>query len=488
MSTRVLPRTRTLRALDQAPDQPVRLRVGIYARISEDDKGDEKGVARQIEWGRAMAAEMGDSNPTIYVDNDISAHQTRRRRRDYERLLVDIAAGRLDMVLATHPDRLYRRAADLERLIPLIESSGVSVRTKHAGEVELSTASGKMTARIVGAVAQGEVERMQERQRDKKAAMAEAGEVLGGARPFGYQDGGYELDEAEAEELRDAARRVLAGDSVGEIAADWNRRGVQTARGTTWTGAKVRRVLIRYRNVAIVEHHGEVVGAARWAPVLDEETFAGVRAILGDGKPLTRHRPHVDRLLSGIARCGVCGAVLHGAGQSASGTYRYKCSASQHLKRAAEPIEDYVESVVVGRLARPDGVDLLGTGAGQNRVRELHEQAAAKRAKLDEANAMFLADEIDRAQLRDITARARQALAEIESSLADVARGSVYEGIAGRTDAADVWVGLTLERKRAIIDDLVTVTVHRGKRGGDSRTRSGEQFTSTVDVQEKRSR
>lgn len=462
--------------------------MGIYARISEDDKGDEKGVARQIEWGRATAAEMGDPAPEIYVDNDISAHQTRKRRRDYERLLVDIAAGRVDVVLATHPDRVYRRAADLERLIPLIESSGVSVRTKHAGEVDLSSASGRMNARIVGAVAQGEVERMQERQRDKKSAMAEAGEVLGGGRPFGYRDGGYELHEAEAEELREAARRVLAGDSVGEIAADWNRRGVQTARGTTWTGVKVRRVLTRYRNVAIVEHHGEVVGAAQWTPVLDDETFAGVRAILGDGKPLARNRPHVDRLLSGIARCGVCGSVLHSAGQSTSGAYRYRCSTSHHLKRAAEPIENHVESVVVGILARPDAVDLVATGSGQHRVRELHEQAAAKKAKLDEANAMFLADEIDRAQLRDITARARQALAEIEAALAEVAVGSVLDGIAGRADAAELWVRLPLERKRAIIDRLATITVHRGKRGGDSRNRPGEQFTATVDVQERRAR
>lgn len=465
-----------------APTRP--LRVGVYARISADDKGDEKGVARQTEWGAAMAVEMGDSNPTIYVDNDISAHQTRKRRRDYERLLADIKAGRLDVLLATHPDRLYRRAADLERLIPLIESSGVSVRTKHAGEVELSTASGKMTARIVGAVAQAEVERGQERQRDKKAAMAKAGEVLGGPRPFGYKKGGYKVEPREAARIRTAARRILVGgQSVTDVAREWNRRGVKTARGNTWNGARVRNVLVRYRNVGIVEHQGKPVAAAQWSPVLDEETWSGLRAVLGDGTPTRRQKPRAETLLAGIARCGECGAVLWSAGEDPRGNQRYRCSASNHLKRLTRPIDDHVEAQVVAILSGPNAISLLGKGPSEDTVRELHTAAATRQAKIDEANAMFAEDEIDRAQLLDITTKARTKLAEIEKKLAALTAGSVLDGLAGRDDVVEIWDELDLDRKRAVIDHLVEVKVRRGATGGDRRSKArGERFISTIDV------
>lgn len=87
-------------------------------------------------------------------------------------------------------------------------------------------------------------------------------------------------------------------------------------------------------------------------------------------------------------------------------------------RRAAdlERLIPLIESTGVSVRTKHAGeVDLLATGDGQQRVHELHEPTAAKKAKLDEANAMFVAEEIDRAQLRDITSRARQTLAEIEA-------------------------------------------------------------------------
>lgn len=129
----------------------------------------------------------------------------------------------------------------------------------------------------------------------------------GGARPFGYERDGVTVRDDEAVELRAAAARVLAGDPVAAIAKDWNARGVATSRGGRWTGIAVRRTLTRMRNVALIEHEGTLVGPAQWPAVLDETTYAGVRAVLGDGSPMRRDRPRVERLLSGIARCGVPG-------------------------------------------------------------------------------------------------------------------------------------------------------------------------------------
>jgi len=102
-----------------------------------------------------------------------------------------------------------------------------------AGELDLTTASGRMTTRITGAVARGEVEHMSERICAQKARATAAGEWTGGGRPFGYSRDGMALVPAEAEAVRDGVRRVLAGKSVYAITKSWQAE-VPPVRGGTW--------------------------------------------------------------------------------------------------------------------------------------------------------------------------------------------------------------------------------------------------------------
>lgn len=175
-------------------------------------------------------------------------------------------------------------------------------------------------------------------------------------------------------------------------------------------------------------------------------------------------------------------ADLIGAGTSTSGTHRYKCRRSEHLKRAADRLDLHVESIVVTILARPDSTDLF-SGPPDGQSITLHRQAAATRARLNELTDMFAAGEIDRVQVAVGTKRIRAELAEVEAALADLAAGTVLDGLAGNPDVAAVWVGQPVERKRAVIDALVTVTALPGKRGGAGGTAAFD--ASTVRVVEK---
>lgn len=81
------------------------------------------GVARQERECRALAKQRGLRVVGVYTDNDISAYSGRKREH-YQRLLRDIEAERVDVVLAWHTDRLHRRLRDLLDYTDLVHRRG----------------------------------------------------------------------------------------------------------------------------------------------------------------------------------------------------------------------------------------------------------------------------------------------------------------------------------------------------------------------------
>src|SRR5688572_30028619 len=87
-------------------DRP--LRAAIYARISLDRDGKKLGVARQLDDCRKLASDRGWEIAGEYVDNDVSATRS-RRRPEYEQMLDEVEAGRVDAIVAWDLDRLTRK-------------------------------------------------------------------------------------------------------------------------------------------------------------------------------------------------------------------------------------------------------------------------------------------------------------------------------------------------------------------------------------------
>jgi site-specific DNA recombinase len=151
-------------------------------------------------------------------------------------------------VVTWHPDRLFRNVRDLEDFIATIERAGAQVRTVAAGLVDLSTASGRMNARIGGVVARHESEHRAERIRSKMSQLAASGKSNGGPRSFGYEPDHMTVRDEEAELVREVARRALDGESLRSIAADWNDRGIPTVRGAAgWSYQALRRMILSPR-------------------------------------------------------------------------------------------------------------------------------------------------------------------------------------------------------------------------------------------------
>src|ERR1039458_154791 len=101
--------------------------AAIYTRISDDRTGSHLGVTRQREDCEALAQRLGWPASDYYEDNDLSAYSG-KPRPEYRRMLDDLRSGRIDAIVAWHPDRLYRSPRDLEELIDLIDARGALIQ------------------------------------------------------------------------------------------------------------------------------------------------------------------------------------------------------------------------------------------------------------------------------------------------------------------------------------------------------------------------
>src|SRR4051812_12659673 len=122
-------------------------RAAVYTRLSQDRSGERIGVERQERLCREHAKAEGWSVVDVFEDNDTSASR-KRPRPEYERLLDQIRAGRIDVIICWHVDRLYRQLRDLEELVELAEKHQVGIAAVKSGTLDLSTASGRMSARL----------------------------------------------------------------------------------------------------------------------------------------------------------------------------------------------------------------------------------------------------------------------------------------------------------------------------------------------------
>ncbi len=314
------------------------MRALIYVRISRDREGRETGIERQEEDCRRLAKSRGWEVLTVLADNDLSA-SSGKRRPQWEAVLGAIERGEADALIAYSSSRMYRRPADLQRLVALVKARrGFQIATVASGTIDVESAQGRMVAGILAEVDQAEVEVMAERIARARKQRTEAGLDAGGSRPFGYdriEGGRLVVREAEAMLIREAGLRFLQGWPVRRILRDWEDRGIQTPKGNRWRPVTFRHML---RNPRLAGIHPETGERAEWPPVIDRRTHLAIVERYAD-PTRTRSNRGERWLLTGLLFCSKCGGRM--TARASYGSRRYTCDATSraHLSIAADPVE-----------------------------------------------------------------------------------------------------------------------------------------------------
>jgi len=436
-------------------------RAAIYCRISKDREGAGLGVQRQEQDCREVAERLGWKVARVFVDNDISAYSGKVRPQ-YRQLLEAIQSGAVTGVIAWHTDRLHRSPLELEEYIDASESQGVTTQTVKAGEIDLSTPSGRAVARTLGAWARYESEHKSERITRKKLQLAQTGAFSGGPVPFGWtiNDGLPEIVEADAKEIRQAITAAIAGASIGSLVRDFNDRGVLTRRGQKWTSTAIRNLLLRPTNAGLSAYRGEIVGVSTFPAIISEDEWRTVTAIIKNPDRRSNTDSRVRHLLAGILRCGNCGAAMKTSSRAGSTSHAskfyYKCPTrgDGHAFQTAEPVELLIADMVIARLEQPGIIAEMFGPESHDQQQQIQAEAVTLRGRLDEAANSFADGMITAKQLEAITSRVQGKLDGLNRGLAMAARAAMVPASAVDNVRA-WWDASSLELRRSVIDALM---------------------------------
>jgi site-specific DNA recombinase len=432
-------------------------RAAIYLRQSLDAKGDRLAIDRQREDCRRIVDQRGWQLAGEYVDNSISASDSRRARPGYNALVDSYTAGGFDALVCWDLDRLTRQPRQLEDWIDAATDRGLLLVTAN-GEADLGTDGGRMFARIKASVARGEVERKAERQRRAALQRSELGKPPMGVRLTGYTTKG-EVVEGEAKIVRDLFARFAVGDSLRGLAAWLEETGVPTRHGGRWHSSSVRTILTNPRYAGRAIYDGKPTGRdGEWDELVDGTTFDIVQAKLGDPRRRTQVGTDRKHLGSGLYRCGVCKAKV----RAWSGD-RYRCHHAC-VNRSQQPVDGLVTSVIRTRLAQRDLADLLRIEEDAA-TRKLAADLARLRQRLVAIEDDYDAGRIDGRRFATATEKVRAELREAEKAMA---RGNASRGAAAMLTAANpvaAYDAAPLMLKRATVDALCTVRLHPAPRG-----------------------
>jgi DNA invertase Pin-like site-specific DNA recombinase len=441
------------------------MHAAVYLRQSKDQHGTGLAVDRQREDCLKLCAQRG-WEPVEYVDNDISAYK-RKKRPAYERMLKDIEAGQLRAVVVYDLDRLHRRPVELEHFIDLADQHRLALATV-SGDTDLSTDNGRLFARIKGAVARAEGERKSARQKRAALQAVAQGRPAPGPRCFGYDQDGMTVREPEAKIVRRAYASLLAGTSLYGITREMNASGFTTTAGRPFKDNGVRFLLLNPRNAGLRAHLGEIKGPAAWPPIVDRDTYDAAKALLTDDERRTNRIGTARQwLLVGLMLCGRCND-----GTTVRVTYRdydkdgkrvrvYRCRNYAHIARRADFCDSRVSERVIARLSRDDARDLLIDDDRED-LAELRREAETLRLRLDQLADAFADGTINTSQLRSGSERLRARLANLESRMVHMDRAPLLADLVTASDVRKAWENIGLDRQRAVIDLLYTVTLLPG--------------------------
>jgi len=283
------------------------LRCAIYTRKSTEHGLDQEfnSLDAQREaceaYIKSQASQGWKILPQHYDDPAYSGGNLDRPA--LKRLLRDVEAGRIEVVVVYKIDRLTRSLADFAKLVETFDARSISF-VAVTQQFSTTTSMGRLTLNVLLSFAQFERELASERVRDKIAASRKKGKWTGGTVPLGYdaKDKKLIVNKAEADTVRSIFQRYLELKSFSRLVADLDQRGIVTKRRNTKIAKYQGGIPFTYGPLAYFlknriylgeTHHGGKWFKGDHEAILDRQTFERVQNLLKTNR-ITRRIKHSE--------------------------------------------------------------------------------------------------------------------------------------------------------------------------------------------------
>lgn len=281
-------------------------RCAVYCRVSSDERLDQSfnSIDAQKEAGHAFIKSQTHEGWIAVADDydDGGFSGGNMERPALRRLLADIEAGRIDIVVVYKIDRLSRSLADFARMVEVFDRCGVSFSAV-TQQINSATSMGRLMLNVLLSFAQFEREVTGERIRDKIAASKAKGMWMGGPLPLGYdvQNRLLVVNEAAAAVVRRIFADFARDRSTTHMVRNYAAEGIRTKTGRTFCKQSIYKLLHNRMYLGEIVHKGRyypgqhppILTRAQWQAAHDvlaqtaEERRAAV-ATDGRGLPLLR--------------------------------------------------------------------------------------------------------------------------------------------------------------------------------------------------------
>lgn len=457
------------------------MRAIIYTRVSNDQTGQGRSVADQEGECRAVCERERWDVAEVLVDNDRGASRwSLKDRPEYRRLQQLLKPG--DVLVTWEASRAQRDLAAYVTLRDLCAERGVL--WSYSGRAyDLTKGDDRFGTGLDALLAEREAEQIRERVLRGKRAAALAGRPAG-RPPYGYKrqidpDTGktvnWVIDPVTGPIIKDVVKRTLAGESLWSIVRDLKAQGVpppqvQRNAAKEWKPQRLRVTISSPSYAGLRTHQGEILGQGTWEPMITREEHARLLTIFADpSRRWTNHRGTEPRhLLSGIAKCGVCGhGVRYAGSDNTRSVPRYLCQERSCVGRRVDGVDLLVTETLLLRLERDDAVALF-TEQGDDGIAEALAHVDTLKKRLQEFYDSAAAGETSAPALARIES---QLLPQIEAAEAKT-RSHFVNPLVGQLagpGAREKWEQFTVKDRRSVVASLLDITINRVTHGNNKR-------------------
>lgn len=373
-------------------------RAALYIRVSTEEQamhGLSLTAQRDTLTNYAQANDLKVVG--VYTDEGITARKKYRSRAAFMRMLEDVQAGQIDIILFIKLDRWFRNVADYYEVQRILDAHHVQwIATEE--NYDTTTANGRLHLNIKLSIAQDESDRTSERIKFVFDNKVKRGEVVSGKIPLGYkvEDKRMVIDPETAPIAQDIFRQYTVIRSVRAL-----REYIMNTHGLVYSHAGVRALLDNERYIG--RAHGQDDFCP---PLISMEQFQQVQELLSQRAQRNLARSDRVYLFTGLVRCAECGNSLsaHVVGQK---YIYYRCTKYEklhlcpHKKRTSELV---LEQWLLDNLIDSFEAYNLSIREGASLARPQVDELKIKR-KMEKLKDLYLNDLIDRdAYERDYTA------------------------------------------------------------------------------------